>query len=45
MPEKKERYSPRFMGLGGRFVQQAVAQQMVKVVLSPLLREKIRLYR
>jgi len=38
----RQRYSPRFSGIGKQFLEQAVKKNLVKIILTPTLRTKIR---
>lgn len=38
----RQRYSPRFSGIGKQFLEQAVNKNLVKVLLTPALRAKIK---
>ena len=38
----RPRYSPRFSGLGKQIIEQAVEKNLVKMILTPYLRARIR---
>lgn len=38
----RPRYSPRLTGAGRRIVREALDKDMVRVIMTPILREKVR---